>query len=445
MKLIKNTGQILQTVKKLYRKEVPGQLIIQLTDKCNAFCPQCGMRVTERFPRSKLPTDDVKRTLDSAAEKGVKVVSFTGGEPMLLFDELIELIKYAGKAGIEYIRTGTNGFMFANGSSTPNLNKINKIAEKLSNTPLRNFWISVDSAIPAVHENIRGIPGVIRGVEEAIPIFHSHGIYPSANLGINRAINGHLTECVSCSSLNQKDYCDDFYQVFRIAFKKFYQFVIDLGFTVVNCCYPMSVDQEDNKSGLKSVYAATSEENLVRFQTEEKALLFKALFDTIPEYRSKIRIFSPRTTLYALLQQYRDESKLPYPCRGGIDYFYIDSKDGNTYPCGYRGNENLGKFWDIDIPSLDRHAACHLCEWECFRDPSELFGPLLDTLNSPLDLIKRISRDRQYFKIWAEDLKYYGACDFFDGREPPDYQKLKIHQHPMKLSLGIQLKDTQFA
>ncbi len=51
--------------------------------------------------------------LDRAVEQGVKAVSFTGGEPLLDLDDLVDLIRYAGSLGIEYIRTGTNGFLFS--------------------------------------------------------------------------------------------------------------------------------------------------------------------------------------------------------------------------------------------------------------------------------------------------------------------------------------------
>ena len=60
-----------------------------------------------QFARLKLPLDDVKRMLDSGAEKGIQVVSFTGGEPFLFRDELIEMIRSTGRAGIRCIRTET--------------------------------------------------------------------------------------------------------------------------------------------------------------------------------------------------------------------------------------------------------------------------------------------------------------------------------------------------
>ncbi|MFZ7112312.1 MAG: radical SAM protein [Desulfatiglandales bacterium] len=98
----------------LLKRRVPGQLVIQFTDRCNALCPQCGMRIRETFTRSKLSISVVKRILDCAAQRNVSIVSFTGGEPFLYLDELALLIQRAGDHGIPYIRTGTNGFLFMN-------------------------------------------------------------------------------------------------------------------------------------------------------------------------------------------------------------------------------------------------------------------------------------------------------------------------------------------
>jgi hypothetical protein len=117
--------------------------------------------------------------------------------------------------------------------------------------------------------------------------------------------------------------------------------------------------------------------------------------------------------------------KNPYPCRGGIDFFFIDSKDGNTYPCGYRGHENMGKYWDLDKTPINKSFDCRQCDWECFRDPSELFGPILQGFSRPFSLLKKYRWDPRFFHLWLEDTKYYKATDFFDGRQPPDYGRLR--------------------
>ena len=64
--------------------------------------------------------------------------------------------------------------------------RVSGLAEQLVNAGVYTFWISIDSADPGVHESMRGLKGVWDGIRKAIPIFHRHGLYPSANLGINR-------------------------------------------------------------------------------------------------------------------------------------------------------------------------------------------------------------------------------------------------------------------
>lgn len=408
----------------LSRKRYPGQLIIQLTDRCNAFCPHCGMNITHRYNRAKLHPDEVKRSLDEAAARGFKAVSFTGGEPLLVLDELVMLMNYAGRAGIDYIRTGTNGFIFANHEDSQFSGKITRIAEKLSATPMRNFWISVDSAVASVHEGLRGFPGVIAGIEKALPIFHQHGIYPSANLFINRKIGGEETERAG-SGEKGETYEETFRARYRKAIRDIFRFAVDLGFTIAAICYPMSVPTNDEPAGLKAVYGATSSESLVNFDRRERAMLFEALWDVLPQCRSQIRIFSPRISLDALRKQHLNGGAISaYQCRGGLDFFFIDARDGLTYPCGYRGNEKLGKFWVMEPSSHGSAAPCYQCDWECFRDPSELFGPLVQGVSQPLDLIRKLSRNRDYLATWTEDIRYYRACSFFDGRKPPNFRRL---------------------
>ncbi len=401
-------------IRQLFSRSIPGQLVIQYTDRCNALCPQCGMRRTESFPRSKLSTDDAKRIIDTAAERGVQALSFSGGEPLLFLDEIIELIDYATGAGIPYVRTGTNGFLFMNSDRPEFERRVDAIAERLARTKLYTFWISVDSAVPGEHETMRGLPGVIKGIEKALPVFHEHGIYPAANLGINRNTGGPMKETIRDEQV--------LYAHFWRSFRDFYRVVDSMGFTIVNACYPMGA--ETNAEPISPVYQATSQDDIVNFSSDEKAVVFKALFDVIPEFRSRIRIFTPRSSLLALIRQHNGDASRSYACRGGREFFFIDARNGDTFPCGYRGSENLGKFWDREFPRRNGMEACLKCDWECFRDPSELFGPLHDLRTRPGRLVSKMLRDREWRRLWCEDLQYYSACDFFNGRVPKDRRKL---------------------
>jgi MoaA/NifB/PqqE/SkfB family radical SAM enzyme len=381
------------------------------------------MRVTEPFKRSKMDLDSAKRIIDAAAQRGVKALSFTGGEPMLYLDEIVDLLKHARASGITFTRTGTNGYLFANPERPDYLHRVTETVERLAESGLYTFWISIDSADPVAHEQMRGLSGVINGIERALPIFHARGIYPSANLGINKNIGG-LSQTPSPAP-------PEFFAFYRVAFRKFYRLVVDLGFTIVNVCYPMSIEENDGNR-LQAVYGATDAGGITRYTPAEKEQVFNALFHTIPEFRHRIRIFSPRSSLFSLMRQHCGETRVGYPCRGGKDYFFIDAREGNTYPCGYRGNENLGKFWDLTPAQTDRQPSCKKCDWECFRDPSEMIGPLISLFTSPGLFYGTILRDAGFRKLWLEDLNYFRACDFFDCSKAPDFGKLALFGHQQK-------------
>jgi hypothetical protein len=399
----------------------PGQLVIQFTNHCNATCPQCGMRVTNKIERKRIPVSEIKKIIDAAVRRNVQSISFTGGEPLLFLDDLAEMIHYANQAGIPMIRTGTNGFIFKNSDERAFTSRMQRIAKKLYDSGLRNLWISIDSANPTLHEKMRGLPGIIDGIKKGLRIFHDAGLFPNANMGINRNIAGWLT-----AGINRQDYSSEnlylkiFFERFRKGFECFISSVIAMGFTMVSFCYPMSVENE-NTIGLKPVYAATSNSQIVAFDAMEKAQIFKALRLATESFRHQIRIFTPQCALYSLIRQYAEQANHTYPCRGGRDYFFIGSHDALSYPCGYRGKEALGKFEQGKRSTV---TDCRLCDWECFRDPSELFGPINQFLSEPLKLLQKLKKDQDFFKYWMKDILYYLACDFFNGRKPLGRNKL---------------------
>lgn len=87
----------------------------------------------------------------------------------------------------------------------------------------------------------------------------------------------------------------------------------------------------------------------------------------------------------------------------------------------------MGRLWEIDpqILRANRQTECRRCDWECFRDPSELFGPLLRGLSQPWRLVGEHRRDPHFLRLWAEDCRYARACNLYDGRKAPDYKLLK--------------------
>jgi uncharacterized Fe-S cluster-containing radical SAM superfamily protein len=407
------------TLKKLASGRVPGQVVIQYTDACNARCTHCGMSVANKFPRVKLTPERVKPLLDALAQQGVMAVSFTGGEPLLYADEVAECIKAARAAGIYSVRTGTNGF-FLQGADKPGFEaKVARYAKLLVESGCTNLWISLDAAEPSEHERRRGLPGVVQGMRKGLPIFHEHGLYPAVNLGINRGIFGTYEPGAGFDE-------DAFYEHFHRAFLIFFAQALELGFTTANLCYPMI--QSAFEPG-QIVYQAAAEDEGMVFSAREKAPLYRALFDAVTFFRSKLRIFTPRSALLSMIRRQNGEElkgtngragrECGYGCRGGVDFFFVDAAGMRTFPCGYRGRESLA--WPMDDEKLpaEPRPLCEQCDWECFRDPSHLFGPLVDAFKRPLTTARRLTSDRAWTKLWLGDLAYYRRCGWFHGCRPP--------------------------
>ena len=381
---------------------IPGQLVIQITNYCNGACPQCGMRKTSDIARHRLPVEIIKAAVAQCAENGVEAVSFTGGEPFIDIRAIIDLLDYAGRAKTPYLRTGTNGYMLAG----VDYERIAEFADRLASTKVRNFWISMDSADAVTHEAMRGLPGVVEGIKRALPVFHARGIYPAVNLGINRNISGEAIDRISGPGDDER-----FFEAFKADFHAFFTRVIDMGFTTANVCYPMS---SGNEALGNPAYGAISGDFAVSFTPEELRLIFRALLEIIPEFRNKIRIFTPLSVLYAMSQ---GNPALLFPCLGGVRFFYMDSRDGHIYPCGFLGELDLGDDLKTALrKSRDVIPHCMKCHWECFRDPSQLFGMARYIIMHPIRtfFLKRI--DPVLLKLWFGDIKYYLQCGLFDGR-----------------------------
>jgi MoaA/NifB/PqqE/SkfB family radical SAM enzyme len=396
---------------------LPGQLVIQVTNYCNASCPQCGMRKSASIARHQLGEPRVRRILDQCAANGIDAVSLTGGEPFIKPAELLDLLNYAAGRGIGYLRSGTNGYMFTREGRAADTEEIDRFAEALAATGIRNFWISLDSADTRTHEIMRGLPGVVEGIKKALPLFHDRGLYPAVNLGINRNIMG--APIPPIGEIREEDL---FVEAYRVGFAAFFSKAIALGFTMANVCYPMSSVQEELDDG-NAPYGAISGDPAVDFSPAELRLVFRALREISPRFRDRIRIFTPLSVLYALSKE--DASSL-FPCLGGCAYFYMDSKDGRLYPCGYRGDEDLGEDLGGALgQSRKRRPYCKKCHWECFRDPSQLFGVARYLIRHPVRCLIEKRIDPRMLKLWFDDIGYYMRNDFFNGRRPPGAAKKK--------------------
>ena len=406
---------LLRLGKEFLKGGLPGQVIVQVTTACEAACEQCAYGRPGAVKKT-LPEQKVFEIIDTAAANHFQAISFTGGEPFLLYRRLLRYIEHAGKAGIKFIRTGTNaGFLqrpYTKFGDSPQFrDAVAKIADDIAATPLRNLWISVDSTDVETHEKNRGLNGVVRAIALSIPIFAERNIFPAINLGINRLIDGPGPEWESEGYRDPNKFdAERFEQRYNEGFDRYFHLCDELGFTIVGVCYPMS-----EQTGM---YGAASE-TLTSYSPHELSLLFKALDEVTRQYRSRLRISSPSTALY-----YLRKGEFGVPCSGGHDYFFISAVDGLAYPCGYI-DKPLGEFKDLDFDKLRKEKrTCTKCHWECFFDPDQLVGTVRNLLAHPVSVMPNVMRNPELRDRLIFDMRYFLACDFLDGRRPPKHEKL---------------------
>lgn len=92
------------------------KVVLHLTTKCNLRCKYC---YAPKAHRGTMTTETAKLGIDLAIEQGGRsaCVSYFGGEPLLQFEQIQELTRYAHEAGARagaqmHFRMSTNGTLF---------------------------------------------------------------------------------------------------------------------------------------------------------------------------------------------------------------------------------------------------------------------------------------------------------------------------------------------
>lgn len=130
-----------------------------VTYRCNASCDFCD--IWEK-PSPYVNIDDVKKNLLDLKKLGVKVIDFTGGEP-LLHREIIEFLKEAKKLGFITTLT-TNTLLYP------------KLAQQLKGK-VDMLHFSLDYASAEKHDKVRGV-GCFDFVMKSITIAKELGERP---------------------------------------------------------------------------------------------------------------------------------------------------------------------------------------------------------------------------------------------------------------------------
>lgn len=164
-----------------YRPKLTERVKIPTGLKCNSKCRFCYY-----FPyiNAENPdTKEIKRLLKYAAERGIKDIDFSGGEPTLRPD-LPDLVLYAKRLGFRKICIITNGIKMGR----------REYVEGLFNAGLNEVLFSVHGCDKQLHEYLTQIPGSFDNLMNGIKFSQEFGIKIRTNTTINRANFNRLDE-----------------------------------------------------------------------------------------------------------------------------------------------------------------------------------------------------------------------------------------------------------
>jgi radical SAM protein len=149
----------------------------EVTRACQLACFHCRASATEGALPGELTTAEGRDLIDQVAAFGrpYPILVLTGGD-CLLRPDLFELVEHANGLGVPVALSP---------SVTPQLTP-EKI-EQMVTSGVNAVSISLDGALPATHDGVRGIPGHFEDTIKAITALSSAGLTVQVNTTVMRA------------------------------------------------------------------------------------------------------------------------------------------------------------------------------------------------------------------------------------------------------------------
>lgn len=130
-------------------------VIMAITKKCSLQCDHC-FEWESLNKKENLSTGELIEIVHKLQKQGVSEIQFSGGEPMLKVDRIIDILNSADKKSTSFW-IDTSGFRFTE-----------KNARRLKVAGLTGVFVSIDHFDPALHNRFRGFKGAFSWAETAV-------------------------------------------------------------------------------------------------------------------------------------------------------------------------------------------------------------------------------------------------------------------------------------
>jgi radical SAM protein with 4Fe4S-binding SPASM domain len=163
---------------------VPLVMSWNITRECNMKCSHCYINATEKKLDNELTTQEAKNLMDQIYQVSAPLLILSGGEPLLRRD-IFELINYGSKKGLK-MGLGSNGSLIDE-----------TVAKKLKDAGIATVSISVDSNIPAQHDDFRGVTGAWEKAIEACKALRKNNVLVQVNTTLTQQNYNQIDDIMS--------------------------------------------------------------------------------------------------------------------------------------------------------------------------------------------------------------------------------------------------------
>jgi radical SAM protein with 4Fe4S-binding SPASM domain len=174
-KLLATHGNCEYYLKLAYSEEAPAAerfvpLVMSwnVTRECNMKCSHCYINATKKKLANELSTQEGKNLMDQICKVSKPLLILSGGEPLLRPD-IYELIEYGASKGLK-MGLGSNGSLIDDA-----------VAAKLKAAGITTVSISLDSHIPAQHDEFRGVAGAWEKAVNACKALRKNNVLVQVN------------------------------------------------------------------------------------------------------------------------------------------------------------------------------------------------------------------------------------------------------------------------
>jgi radical SAM protein len=149
----------------------------EVTRACQLACKHCRASATAGALPGELSTAEGLDLIDQVAQFGrpYPILVLTGGD-CLLRPDLFELVEHANGLGVPVALSP---------SVTPSLTA--QMIDRMVTSGVKAVSISLDGAMPATHDGVRGIPGHLEDTVKAISALSAAGLTVQVNTTVMRA------------------------------------------------------------------------------------------------------------------------------------------------------------------------------------------------------------------------------------------------------------------